>query len=286
MAEIEDLNVTDASNTGRFPENQAPSSVNDGARALAGLLARWRNDISGRVVTGGTANAQTLAAAGTYSAYADGMTFVFRAGATNTGATTLSVDGIGAIAVTKNNGAALVGGEIQAGGIYAVTLVAGSPNVWRLHNVLPLASIGEDIIPDADSTRDLGSSSRAWANLYLDTLLDGASGESVPALTVVQGSAKARANLNGTGTIALRDSFNTSSVVDNSTGSYTFNLSSAMSSANYNENGTSRNDAVSVFHTPIMNTATASSINIVMVNVAGSGVDSEYVMPVIVGDLA
>ena len=37
-----------------------------------------------------------------------------------------------------------------------------------------------------------------------------------------KGLAKAWANLNGTGTIALRDSFNVSSVTDDGTGDYDF----------------------------------------------------------------
>ena len=50
---------------------------------------------------------------------------------------------------------------------------------------------------------------------------------------IVNGSAKAWANLNGTGTIALRDSLNITSVTDNSTGNYTFNFASNMANANY-----------------------------------------------------
>jgi hypothetical protein len=45
VAEIHDLNTTDASNTGRFPENMAPSAVNNGARALEGLIARFYTDL-------------------------------------------------------------------------------------------------------------------------------------------------------------------------------------------------------------------------------------------------
>ena len=48
-----------------------------------------------------------------------------------------------------------------------------------------------------------------------------------------QGLAKAWANLNGTGTIALQDSFNCASAVDNGTGSYTYNWSSSLGNATY-----------------------------------------------------
>jgi hypothetical protein len=71
------------------------------------------------------------------------------------------------------------------------------------------------------------------SNLSLSTLIDRATGDTVEAKYIVHGSAKAWANLNGTGTIALRDSFNVSSVVDNGTGDYTFNFSNAMSNANF-----------------------------------------------------
>ena len=56
---------------------------------------------------------------------------------------------------------------------------------------------------------------------------------SVPTATVVNGSAKAWMNLNGTGTIALRDSLNTSSVTDVGTGNYRQNFSSVMANGNY-----------------------------------------------------
>ncbi len=50
---------------------------------------------------------------------------------------------------------------------------------------------------------------------------------------VVNGSAKAWVNWNGTGTVAIRDSFNVGSMTDNGTGDYTTNISSAMGNANY-----------------------------------------------------
>jgi hypothetical protein len=48
-----------------------------------------------------------------------------------------------------------------------------------------------------------------------------------------RGIAKAWANLNGTGTIALRDSENVSSVTDGGTGDYTINMSNAFGAADY-----------------------------------------------------
>jgi hypothetical protein len=52
-------------------------------------------------------------------------------------------------------------------------------------------------------------------------------------LNVVAGGAKAWVNFNGTGTVAIRDSFNVSSITDNGTGDYTVNLTTTMLDANY-----------------------------------------------------
>ena len=46
-------------------------------------------------------------------------------------------------------------------------------------------------------------------------------------------SARAWVNFNGTGTVAIRDSGNVSSITDNGTGDYTVNFTTAMSDANY-----------------------------------------------------
>lgn len=52
------------------------------------------------------------------------------------------------------------------------------------------------------------------------------------------GIAKAWVNFNGTGTVAIRSSFNVSSITDNGTGNYTVNFTTAMPNANYATVGT------------------------------------------------
>ena len=49
----------------------------------------------------------------------------------------------------------------------------------------------------------------------------------------VQGLCKCWANITGTGTVALDDSFNASGITDNQTGDYTIAFSNALSSGNY-----------------------------------------------------
>ena len=59
------------------------------------------------------------------------------------------------------------------------------------------------------------------------------SNATVPVDTVVNGTAKAWVNFNGTGTVAIRRAFNVSSITDNGTGNYTVNFTTAMPDASY-----------------------------------------------------
>lgn len=68
------------------------------------------------------------------------------------------------------------------------------------------------------------------------TLSNLAGSKTVPTDTVVDGSAKAWVNFNGTGTVAIRRAFNVSSITDNGTGDYTVNFTNAMVDANYGAN--------------------------------------------------
>ena len=56
---------------------------------------------------------------------------------------------------------------------------------------------------------------------------------STSSANVIQGSAKAWVNFNGTGTVAINNSFNVSSITDNGTGDYTVNFTNVMPNANY-----------------------------------------------------
>jgi len=68
--------------------------------------------------------------------------------------------------------------------------------------------------------------------IIADTLTHSTAG-SLTTDYVVNGSNKAWGMIDGTGTVAYRDSFGTSSLTDSATGIYTMTFSSAMSNANY-----------------------------------------------------
>ena len=50
---------------------------------------------------------------------------------------------------------------------------------------------------------------------------------------IFEGRSKAWVNFDGSGTVAIRDSFNVTSITDNSTGNYTTNFTNAMANDDY-----------------------------------------------------
>jgi hypothetical protein len=69
------------------------------------------------------------------------------------------------------------------------------------------------------------------SDLRVGTISDAAG--TGPVTLTGQYAAKAWVNFNGTGTVAIKDSANTSSVTDNTTGSYTQNFTNAFTDTNY-----------------------------------------------------
>jgi hypothetical protein len=104
----------------------------------------------------------------------------------------------------------------------------------------------------------------------------------------VSGVAAAWVNLNGTGTIAVRDSVNVSSITDGGTSAYAVNYSSAMSDANYSFviGGGDVSTAMWVAIYSGGNLPTANYIAVRTYNAAVAGVDAAYVNLALLGDLA
>lgn len=152
MAEINDLSDTDASNVARFPEGQAPSTVNNGARALEGLVSRWHNTINGSVATTGAADTYVWACPQTLSAYYDGLIICVDINATCTGASTINVDALGAKAIKKHNDQALEAGDLESGGKYI--LVYDGTNFQLLSSGANVPSTFENVVED--TTPQLG----------------------------------------------------------------------------------------------------------------------------------
>lgn len=89
------------------------------------------------------------------------------------------------------------------------------------------------------------------STLKVNTLTDTAATKSVPIADVVNGTARAWVNFNGTAatspfTVAnggIRAAYNVASVTDNGTGNYTVNFTNAMTDANYTLVGTASRTA-------------------------------------------
>jgi len=71
------------------------------------------------------------------------------------------------------------------------------------------------------------------STLRCTNLQDTSGGNSLTTAQIYNGAAKAWVNFNGTGTVAIRASFNVSSITDNRQADYTVNFSNAMPDANY-----------------------------------------------------
>jgi hypothetical protein len=79
------------------------------------------------------------------------------------------------------------------------------------------------------------------STLKTNTLSNVAGTASTAIENAINGSAKAWVNFNGTGTVAIRASFNVTSITDNGTGDYTVNMTNALTDANYSVIGSANN---------------------------------------------
>lgn len=84
-------------------------------------------------VDSGAADAYVITPSPAIAAYEEGQRFVVRITNASTGASTLNVNGLGAIAIQTPDGSALIAGSLAAGGIYEFTYDANtSPDRWVL----------------------------------------------------------------------------------------------------------------------------------------------------------
>lgn len=115
-----------ADGTINWAEGQAPSSINDSARAMMARLREWGNDISGSITTGGSATAYTVTSGQIFDSLAHlaNQVIGFVPHATNTNTVgndvTLNVDGLGAKPIRAQPSVALPNGSLVLGTPYVV----------------------------------------------------------------------------------------------------------------------------------------------------------------------
>jgi hypothetical protein len=121
-----------------WAEGMAPSAVNDSARAMMAILANWRNDTSGKLVTGGSSTVLTLTTSQAFSSTtaADGATVSFTMHTTSGLNPTLSVDSVGSAQIVVDGvagGTAPPVGSMVSGAVYSA-VYQQSTNTWRMRN--------------------------------------------------------------------------------------------------------------------------------------------------------
>lgn len=127
-------NATADANVG-WSEGQAPSSVNDSARAMMASAAGFRDDIAGAITTGGTSTAFTVTSYQVFDSLANmsGHVIAFTPHATNGATVTLNVDSLGAKPLRSAPSVELTAGVLIQGTPYTA-LYNNSDAVWYLHN--------------------------------------------------------------------------------------------------------------------------------------------------------
>jgi microcystin-dependent protein len=123
-----------ADSTINWAEGQSPSSVNDSARAMMAATAKYRDDISGAIATGGTSTAYTVTSYQIFDslAHLNGQMIAFTPHTTNGATVTLNVDGLGAKPLRSAPSVELTAGVLVQGTPYAA-LYNSSDSVFYLH---------------------------------------------------------------------------------------------------------------------------------------------------------
>jgi microcystin-dependent protein len=123
-----------ADSTINWAEGQSPSSVNDSARAMMAATAKYRDDLAGAIVTGGTSTAYTVSSYEMFDtlAHLSGQMIAFTPHTTNGDTVTLNCDGLGAKPLRSSPSVELVAGTLVQGTPYAA-LYNSSDAAFYLH---------------------------------------------------------------------------------------------------------------------------------------------------------
>ena len=122
------------------------------------------------------------------------------------------------------------------------------------------------------------------STLEVSNLNDGTT--TVATTYVTNGSAKAWVNFNGTGTIASRDSFNTSSLTDHNTGHYSQNFVSAMLNNDFSATGGISESGVGGAARVVLGDGYTTNLCLILSYNGSSQTDYQFIAATTTGDLA
>lgn len=143
-----------ADSTINWREGQAPSTVNNSSRAMMAALAKWRDDVSGALNTGGSSTAYTVTTNQSYTALSDGITVVVRLDQTCGADPTFSPDSLTAKQITTDGSTNVASGSLIGGGIYKLTYDS-SADAWIVHGHFASTLTADDIGFGTDDTPQL-----------------------------------------------------------------------------------------------------------------------------------
>lgn len=147
--DIHNWAVTAAGNSATPPDGWPEGltrlgDINDCAREMMAAVARWYQDNSGALVTGGSGAAYTLTPNRTVTAYHVGMQFGFRLHAATGVAPTLNVGGVAAMPLRWPDGTAVAAGELPQD---AHVMVRYSGAYWLVMSALRAPLRPADVQP-------------------------------------------------------------------------------------------------------------------------------------------
>lgn len=169
MAEVFEYDTVAANNNSSppdgWPENMAPSAVNDCAREMQAADARDLADRNGTRTSAGTAPSYTLTSSRTITALSTGLIQAFTAHASNGGAaSTLNLNSLGAASLVLPDGS---DPDIVAGGIY-IAIYDGTN--WQVVSATtPQAAV--PTLVAVSGSRNLASADRNGPILNIGTAL-------------------------------------------------------------------------------------------------------------------
>jgi microcystin-dependent protein len=122
----------DADSTVNLREGQAPSTLNNASRAIMAAGAKFRDDLSGALTTGGSSTAYTVTTNQAFAALQDGLIVCFTPHTTSGAAPTFAPDGLTAKPLRGYTGQDLPAGVLSQGTPY-MARYDSSDEEWLLH---------------------------------------------------------------------------------------------------------------------------------------------------------
>jgi hypothetical protein len=230
--------------------------------------------------TGGTSAAYTLTPSPAVAALTTGQKFDFVPNADNTlgsGETTLAISGLTAtnIKVISSSGAKAspAAGDLK-NGVPVTVKYDGTDFILQEYKQAAAVS---SATTSAEGVVELAT------NAEVTTGTDTSRVPPVSSMVYHQGVGKGWVNFNGTGTVAMRDNYNVSSITDNGTGNYTINWSTNFANANYACTITAGSVSADTFQDRILAQA-AGSIQLRTASHTPAAADATYVMAIAMGD--